>query len=282
MGAYAVALPVGETMLAARSPRPRDLSCLWGRSDSRPRSGRLDGVERSGAARFTGDLRGVPWGTHAQTLVAVVAQGGERYVVSLPRDAAYAVQRHCNLAGEPRDTLRFEAAPASMARHRPAVDVHDFCALLRVGQISGALEAVLAYSIRYVKERTQFGRPIAEFQAVQHQLALLGEEAAAVNCAARAAYRAAERADAAFEIAAAKLRANLAIGAATAIAHQVHGAIGFTREYALRCFTQRLWSWRTEFGNDRYWSERLGAAVAARGAEAFWADLTGREEGAHA
>ena len=78
------------------------------------------------------------------------------------------------------------------------------------------------------------------------------------------------------EIAAAKLRANQAIGSATAIAHQVHGAIGFTREYALRGATQRLWSWRSEFGNDRYWSDRLGRAVIERGADAFWDDLTGR------
>ena len=56
----------------------------------------------------------------------------------------------------------------------------------------------------------------------------------------------------------------------------MHGAIGFTREYDLRHFTQRLWSWRSEFGNDRHWSGLLGSAVIARGADAFWADLTHR------
>jgi alkylation response protein AidB-like acyl-CoA dehydrogenase len=77
-----------------------------------------------------------------------------------------------------------------------------------------------------------------------------------------------------FEIAAAKLRANQAIGVATSTAHQVHGAIGFTYEYALRHATQRLWSWRSEYGNDRYWSEQLGRAVIARGADTFWDSLT--------
>jgi acyl-CoA dehydrogenase len=72
------------------------------------------------------------------------------------------------------------------------------------------------------------------------------------------------------------LRANQAIGVATAIAHQVHGAIGFTREYALRRATQRLWSWRSEYGNDRYWSERLGRAVIEGGADTFWEGLTKR------
>ena len=50
----------------------------------------------------------------------------------------------------------------------------------------------------------------------------------------------------------------------------------------LRHFTQRLWSWRSEFGNDRHWSEQLGNAVIARGAETFWADLTRRGDAAAA
>jgi acyl-CoA dehydrogenase len=55
----------------------------------------------------------------------------------------------------------------------------------------------------------------------------------------------------AFEIAAAKLRTNMAIGTGTSIAHQVHGAIGFTHEYDLHRYTRRLMGWRSEFGNDR-------------------------------
>ena len=80
--------------------------------------------------------------------------------------------------------------------------------------------------------------------------------------------------DASLQIAAAKLRANQAIGVATATAHQVHGAIGFTWEFPLRHATQRLWSWRSEYGNDRFWSEQLGRTVIARGADTFWTDLT--------
>ena len=111
---------------------------------------------------------------------------------------------------------------------------------------------------------------------MQQQLAVFSCEVAAVGYSSRAAFGAATIGDAAFEIAAAKLRANIAIDSCTAIAHQVHGAIGFTHEHDLRHFTQRLWSWRSEFGNDRHWSAQLGSAVIARGADAFWADLTRR------
>ena len=36
------------------------------------------------------------------------------------------------------------------------------------------------------------------------------------------------------------------------IAHQVHGAIGFTDRYALHHATLRLWAWREEFGNEAH------------------------------
>jgi len=82
----------------------------------------------------------------------------------------------------------------------------------------------------------------------------------------------------AFVIGAAKLRAKLAIDIATSTAHQIHAAIGFTEEYTLRHFTQRLWAWRSELGNDHYWSTRLAEAVLTRGASHFWADLTNRDD----
>ena len=58
------------------------------------------------------------------------------------------------------------------------------------------------------------------------------------------------------------------------IAHQVHGAMGFTREYPLQVFTRRLWTWRDDFGSETQWAEELGAMVAAGGADDYWACLT--------
>jgi acyl-CoA dehydrogenase len=111
---------------------------------------------------------------------------------------------------------------------------------------------------------------------VQQQLAVMGEEVLAVDCAAGAAFRAADRGDAGFEIVCARLRANLAIESCAATAHQIHGAIGFTHEQDLRLFTQRLLAWRSELGSDHAFAARLGRGVAARGADAFWPELTAR------
>lgn len=149
-------------------------------------------------------------------------------------------------------------------------------ALMRAAQMAGALQACLDLATTHANERSQFGKPLGRFQAIQQQLAVLAEEVAAVRCAAMAACRAADLGDASFEAAAAKLRANLAVGVATSIAHEVHGAIGITAEHALHRHTGHLWAWRSGFGNDRHWAGILGRRVLARGARQLWPDLTAR------
>ena len=229
----------------------------------------------AGVWQFSGVLPSVPWGRDVARVVTTMTVDGQPHVVVLAVADAR-VHKRTNLADESRDDLQFDSAAAlvSPATSREAQRLFDYAALARTAQIAGALQSALDRSIAYVLERKQFGRPIGQFQAVQQQLALFGAETAAATCASRSAGIAASTGDASFEIAAAKLRANQAIGVATATAHQVHGAIGFTREYALRQATQRLWSWRSEYGNDRYWSERLGCAVIAAGADTFWVNLT--------
>jgi alkylation response protein AidB-like acyl-CoA dehydrogenase len=75
-------------------------------------------------------------------------------------------------------------------------------------------------------------------------------------------------------VAAAKVRSGEAAGAGAAIAHQVHGAMGFTYEHSLHHRTRRLWAWREEFGNETFWASRLGRMVTHLGAEELWPFLT--------
>lgn len=282
VGRHALPLPLCETLLAARLLAAAGIGRPLGALSVAARvEGRLR--EDGRGARFTGVLAGVPWGASAAGITAALpAARGARVALLLP-SAAASIEAGQNLAEEPRDRLRFEDAPVEVGRELRgagdcAAQLFDAAALLRTGQISGALEAALERSLAHASQRKQFGRTLSQFQAVQQQLAVMGEEVLAVDCAAAAAFRAADRGDAGFEIACARLRANLAIDGAAATAHQIHGAIGFTREQDLRLFTQRLLAWRGELGNDRYWSERLGFAVAARGADAFWPDLTARSD----
>ena len=72
------------------------------------------------------------------------------------------------------------------------------------------------------------------------------------------------------EAASAKIRCAEAAEEGSAIAHQVHGAIGFTKEHVLHRFTLRILGWRNDFGNESHWAVELGKLAAARGADAFW------------
>jgi acyl-CoA dehydrogenase len=181
-----------------------------------------------------------------------------------------------NLAGEPRALLQFAATPvaASAPLDGARMRMENEGALYRSVQIAGALERILAYSLQYANERVQFGRPIGKFQAVQHLLAVLAGHAAAASAAADAAVEASGVAPNEFAVAVAKARTGEAAGKGAEIAHQVHAAMGFTREHNLHYSTRRLWSWRDEFGNEAYWQSRLGRFVAAKGGDALWPMLT--------
>ncbi|MGB3867711.1 MAG: acyl-CoA dehydrogenase family protein, partial [Xanthobacteraceae bacterium] len=72
------------------------------------------------------------------------------------------------------------------------------------------------------------------------------------------------------EAASAKIRSSEAAEKGTAIAHQVHGAIGFTSEHVLHRYTLRALAWRDDFGNESHWAVELGRRVAARGADELW------------
>ena len=150
-----------------------------------------------------------------------------------------------------------------------------------VSLMAGAMGQALALSIDHVNTRQQFGRPLGKFQAVQQSLAVMAcevraVEAAAAALAARLDAVGLDAAAADFEIAAAKLRANRAVGVVTAIAHQVHGAIGFTEEYDLHRVTVPLMRWRGAHGNDAFWAARLGRQVAALGGRGLWETMTAR------
>ena len=141
---------------------------------------------------------------------------------------------------------------------------------MRAIQMTGALARVRDLSVAYAAERRQFGQPLNRFQAVQQALAeLAGEVALAEAAVADAIDDPSPR-----RVAAAKVVAGRAAGRCAAIAHQVHGAIGFTREHELHRYTTRLWRWRDDFGGEARWAESLGDLYAHAGADRAWEVIT--------
>jgi acyl-CoA dehydrogenase len=137
-------------------------------------------------------------------------------------------------------------------------------ALCVAGQMAGAMAAIRDLTLSYAKERSQFGRPISAFQAVQQQIAVLAEEAAVAEAAVALAFSQPLASVTDEVVAVAKITAGEAAATVAAIAHAVHGAIGVSGEHALHLFTGRLHAWRLEYGSAAYWSGRLGAAFLGR------------------
>ncbi len=257
-GYHALALPVVEAALARHVAAPLGL-------DGRGTIASASHGELTNGS-FTGRIPGAVASEGAAYIVAPAPNGGALIL----RTSDGSCEPHDSLAGEAREVWTFQGASADHAE----ADILRLGAFARTAQIAGALDGALSLSVGYVNERKQFGRPLAKFQAVQQNLATFAGEAAAANCAAVGAAQALDRGEGTFEVAVAKLRANRAAGTGASIAHQAHGAIGFTHEYNLHPLTRRLWTWRSEFGGDSFWAAVVGAHVTTAGAERFWPDLT--------
>jgi alkylation response protein AidB-like acyl-CoA dehydrogenase len=279
-GEVALDVPLAETLLAGWMLAEAGLSAPDGVLAPPPGS---DGVSLDGG-RLRGRLPSVPFAREAGHLVVLGRRADGEGVVALVERAACTVEPRDNLAGEPRDLVILDGArPVATAAAPDGLGerVLAMGAVARTCQMAGALQAILARSVTYAGERVAFDRPIGKFQAIQHALArLAGETAAALAASGSAADALADPAcDAGgllLEVAGAKIRVGEAAAAGAAVAHQVHGAIGFSTEHTLHRFTRRLWAWRDDFGNETAWAVRLGSWVAARGADALWPVVAAR------
>jgi alkylation response protein AidB-like acyl-CoA dehydrogenase len=270
-GRYAAAVPLAETLLAGWLLSRAGLKVPEGAMSVAPaRPG--DKITLNADGTLSGQARGVPFAKDAKHLAVLAGSS-----VALIETGACRLSDGVNLASEPQNTVTFDKVkPLAVARAEI-----DQTALMLMGcvvrsvQTAGALQAVLDFTVRYSNERVAFERPIAKFQAVQHNLARLAGEVSAAMTAAHSAADAISRGgafdDAVFlEATAAKIRSAEAAQEGAAIAHQVHGAIGFTNEHILHRYTLRMLAWRDDFGNESYWAVELGNRIAKRGADEFW------------
>lgn len=98
----------------------------------------------------------------------------------------------------------------------------------------GLAQRLLEMSTDYAKQRIQFGRPIAEFQAIQFMLAEMATSIYAARMMTRhAAWKCERRERCAQEASMAKLFASEAAGRVADSAVQIHGAMGYARDYAV-------------------------------------------------
>lgn len=240
-------------------------------------------LEKSGKGwNLSGTAAQVPWAGQSKGIVVLASNGSDDYLACVDPGAC-GIEAGRSIAGEPSDTVNFDGVklvaddvcPASEGANKEAILVLG--AVVRSLQMAGALETILELSAGYSTDRVQFGRPIAKFQAVQQSLAVVASEVSAAGMAAEIAMEAVGGGSW-LEVAVAKARVGEAAGKAAELAHQVHGAIGFTHEYNLHHFTRRLWAWRDDFGGEPYWEGRIGDSIAKAGADELWGIISGTRE----
>lgn len=283
-GAHAAPIPLAETSMlggwllteAGVSLPDGPVTVIPGANgDSLTATGNDDG-----SVTLSGETLRVPWAADAEMIAAVVDLDGNEAVLAIdPAGTGVTVENMTNVAGEPRPTVRFDSSPVAADRVVSMAKTTDLSeqlrlrgALSRTMMMAGALEAMSRLTVGYTGERQQFGRPVSRFQAVQQHLVWGAQDSAIANITAHvAAAKAAEGVlGAAFEIAAARTVADECASTATRWAHQAHGAMGMTQEYALHHLSRRLWAWRHEFATPGEWPTTVGAMAEGAGADGLY------------
>ena len=282
-GRFAASVPIAETLLAGWLLARAGIRSPQGTMTVAP-TRPMDRITLNPDGTLSGRARGVPFATDAAHLAVLVHASNSVHVALVPTSVVR-ITAGRTLAGDPLCDVVFDRAkPVQLAAAPAGLDQTTLLLMgctVRAVETAGALEAILAMAVRYANERVAFERPIAKFQAVQHNLARLAGEVSAAMMASGSAADTLSNTDnfddtAFLEAASAKIRASEAAQEGAAIAHQVHGAIGFTKEYILHRYTLRLLSWRDDFGNESHWAVELGNRIAKRGADDLWPLLASR------
>jgi alkylation response protein AidB-like acyl-CoA dehydrogenase len=277
VGRHAAPLPLAETAMLG--------GWLLAEAGLELPDGPIGVLAAPGALRLEDDrLVGggtVGWAADVACIVGLVPTEGSRWSIAAIRADHVVRTERRNLADEPRDLAHVDLAVDDVVLRAAPDGVDDDAflargALARAAMSAGALETIAAMTVAYAHERRQFGRPLAAFQAVQEHLVRVTQCAAravmAVESVTHAAATGAD--DLVLEVAIARCVVDDAVTEAVAAAHQAHGAIGLTHEYALQRWTRRALAWRHEFGTAREWRRRVGIEIVAGGRAALFPTIS--------
>lgn len=127
-------------------------------------------------------------------------------------------------------------------------------------EMLGAMHQVLEMTIDYAQTRRQFGKPLSAFQVIQHYIA---DMAIDLECSKfityQAAWRLSNHLPSRKEVAMAKLWCSGALKKMTVTAHQIYGAIGFTKECDLYLYFRYAKASEITFGDENFHKEIVAA-----------------------
>lgn len=250
-GRHAVPLPFAQTMLAR----------AWLASAGvAPPSGPIS-ITGMGVRSDNGaiDIDALPFGRVSAWVLADL--GGQAAL--LPQADASSVSTHGR--GGLSASLRWETWPSTGIKMPASISgnarLDEMAAASYAALMAGAADRVLAMTLDYANQRSQFGKHIGKFQAIQNQISIMAERTWAARMAAQLACQSTDWIPRPSLAALGKARSSEAAGLIADIAHAVHGAIGVTDDYDLQLYTRRLRVWRLCAGAESYWTGRIGAQL---------------------
>lgn len=140
--------------------------------------------------------------------------------------------------------------------------IQEQAAVAKCAELVGCIQTAFDMTVKYAKDRKQFGRPIGSFQAVQHHCAnMVVDVDGSRFMTYQAAWKIAEGLPASKEAAMAKAWTSDASRRVTSLAHQIHGAISFTEEYDVHLFYRRAKAGEVAFGDTEYHLEKVAQGL---------------------
>ncbi|KQZ85215.1 hypothetical protein ASD56_02305 [Microbacterium sp. Root166] len=216
------------------------------------------------ATRGVDRPRLVEWASAASVLV-VATQDGDEVVVRAVDAASVRIDPVPVFDAERTDEVLGAGADGEEIGRLTQADWQEWRAvdrLLRAADILGAARRSLDLTVQNAKTRNQFGRPIGAFQAVQHRAADMRLDIEATSLLVWSGlWRAAHGHDTIRTSLMAAWQASEAGERVSKDAVQLHGGVGFIKEYPLHHFYRRTKAQRLRFGASRDLLRELGSAV---------------------
>ncbi|MFI6650241.1 acyl-CoA dehydrogenase family protein [Streptomyces sp. NPDC050529] len=239
LGRHAVPGPLVETVAAA--------ALLDRLGDDRVAGDRLPRIASGKSAVSLCLTSPGPYALDADMADAVFVVDGDTLRLAAGTGAVQPSADPARRLSQPSGGTVLAEGPAVAAAAGYAADV---AALATAAQSLGVGRTLLARTVEYVTQRSQFGVAIGSFQAVKHRLAdtLLALEFAGPLVHGAALALAAGDEGAGADIAAAKVTAGEAAYAAARTALQLHGAVGYTDELDLSLWIRKARPLRDAWG----------------------------------
>ena len=146
--------------------------------------------------------------------------------------------------------------------HTIALEVMDFSAVLYASMMAGAGRRTLDMAVAHAKQREAFGQPIGAFQAIQHLCANMVNAIDGTTMLAREAlWRMDQKLPYRVNVAQAKSFGNEQCMMVVRSAQQIHGGMGFIRDFDLNLWYRRVGSWSLRGGTAAEHRRTIAAAL---------------------